>query len=230
MSTSRDFKVHCINPVLNKGAEGFENIRTLLQLICIRRTKELLDLPKFNAVECRLALSAEEQSRYQEISRAYKDAIDDAICGRNPADAYKYILRALLDLRTVCNYGTRTMPDDMKDYLFLSQDGPIQCAHCAGSISGEVGSEPGLAAILVSCDHVVCGQCVTAALADAKELELGNSIKCPQCSNSLKDTKEKPVIHFMKKSDSQAIEETTTSTKFLAITEDVRKFCRTDKW
>jgi SWI/SNF-related matrix-associated actin-dependent regulator of chromatin subfamily A3 len=230
LTSARDFKVHCINPVLNKGAEGFGNIRNLLHLICIRRTKELLDLPKFHAVERHLPLSVEERTRYQDISRAYKVAIDDAICGRKPADAYKFIFRALLDLRTLCNHGSRTMSDEMKDYLSLSQDGVMQCVYCESSVSDEDNSESGLAAIFTTCDHVVCGQCVTLAHDEAKKLESGYRIDCPQCSKPLQSTDRKPAIRFIRNLDSQAIEETSVSTKFSAITEDVRKFSSTDKW
>jgi SNF2 family DNA or RNA helicase len=202
----------------------------MLQLICIRRTKELLDLPKFNVVEHRLPLSAEEHTRYQDISRAYKIAIDDAICGRKPADAYRSIFRALLDLRMLCNHGSRTMNDEMKDYLFMSQDGSMQCAYCEGSVSDEGTSESGLAAIFATCDHVVCSQCVILAHAEAKKLESGDRVDCPQCSKPLQALDEKPAIRFVKNVDSQVIEETSTSTKFSAITEDVQKFSSTNKW
>lgn len=230
LTTPHDFKVHCINPVLNKRAEGFGNIRTLLRLICIRRTKELLDLPKFHAVEHRLSLSVEEQSRYQDISRAYKVAVDDALCGRKPADAYQFIFRALLDLRMLCNHGSRTMTDDMKDYLSLSQNGSMQCAYCEGSVSDEDTSESGLVAIFAPCNHVVCSQCATLAHAEAKKLESGDRADCPQCSKPLHSTDGRPAIRFIKNSESQVIEETSTSTKLSAITEDVRKFSSTDKW
>ena len=122
------------------------------------------------------------------------------------------------------------MTDEMKDYLSLSQDGSMHCIYCEGSVSDEDMSESSLAAMFATCDHVVCSQCVTLAHAEAKKLESGDRIDCPQCSEPLHPIDEKPAIRFIKNFDSQVIEETSTSTKFSAITEDVRKFSSTDKW
>src|ERR1700685_4020015 len=57
LSTSNSFKVHCIAPVKEKGSQGFNNIRTLLQCICIRRTQDLLNLPDHQKIEQQLKLS-----------------------------------------------------------------------------------------------------------------------------------------------------------------------------
>lgn len=164
------------------------------------------------------------------MNHAYKAAIDDAICGRKPADAYRFIFRALLDLWMLCNQPSRTMIVDIQDYLSLSQDGSMPCAYCEGSVSDEVTSESGLAAIFATCDHVVCSQCVTLAHAEAKKRESGDGVNCPQCSKPLHPVDGKPAIGFIKNLDSQAIEKTSISTKFSAITEDVYKFSSTEKW
>jgi SNF2 family DNA or RNA helicase len=232
LSTPRDYKTYCINPVLSKQAEGFGNIRTLLQTICIRRTKELLELPKFKTIEHRLTLSKDERTQYRDITRAYKTAIDDAISGRKPADAYRSIFQALLDLRLLCNHGSRdlSIKRETDDFMALFQEGPILCAYCESKLSVENPSEQTPAAIISSCSHIVCSECLDKVRGDMKRLESGSKVKCPSCSKRMLSEAGSPVIRFGTNSEPEDSDDSICSTKFAKIIEDISKHSSTEKW
>lgn len=100
------FRKYIIRPVETDSSGGLQNLRLLLDSVCLRRTKELLNLSepieKYHMVD----LSAAENRRYNKIGEDSRIAIDRAVCGHDTANAYSSVLQALVGLRLLCNNGT----------------------------------------------------------------------------------------------------------------------------
>jgi SNF2 family DNA or RNA helicase len=57
------FKKHIISPLMKNSQKGVENLRQLLDSVCLRRTKQLLDLPEVVTEPRLLNFSPEEKNR-----------------------------------------------------------------------------------------------------------------------------------------------------------------------
>jgi SWI/SNF-related matrix-associated actin-dependent regulator of chromatin subfamily A3 len=232
LSTPKEFKRQCIEPVERKGVDGFDKIRALLQIICIRRTQGLLQLPEHETMEHTLKFSEFERSEYLQVGKAYRATIDDAICGRKPADAYSSILKALLKLRLICNYGkspvtTTTSPTEDRevDLQALLQDGPATCVYCGIEIAADGSEEESLALKLPSCAHLVCFGCRETYLAD-----LEKSANCPTCSVALQKGSATLLQQAASRVDGTEQADEYISTKFKKLLEDVKAHLSTEKW
>jgi SWI/SNF-related matrix-associated actin-dependent regulator of chromatin subfamily A3 len=223
----REFKRYCIEPVERKGADGFANIRALLQIICIRRTQGLLKLPEHETIEHKLELSDTERLQYSKVTEDYKAAIEEAICGRKTADAYTSILKALLDLRRICNYGTSiltpTLPDGEEPQI-SSPEALTYCVYCGMKISTQ-GLEEDLPAVrLPACTHLSCFSCLEMYLADMEK-----SANCPTCLKLLQNRTPTPQQQIVK-SPIPSGRDKYVSTKFKKLLEDVQAHMKSDKW
>jgi SWI/SNF-related matrix-associated actin-dependent regulator of chromatin subfamily A3 len=235
LSKPQEFRKYCIQPVEKKGRDGFRNIRTLLQCLCIRRTKDLLELPPFEAKTYRLQLSSTERSNYSRITDAYKSAIDDAVCGRKPADAHSSILRALLKLRMICNHGkelaTNSDPSDGSEHLLeFLQDGLKLCVYCDAEIAPDRSKDELPGARLLACSHLVCRGCLNAYKEDLERIREGFDISCLKCSALMIDD---PLDGANMSQDEMVLTpnpQTYASTKFERILKDIKEHLSTDKW
>lgn len=205
---------------MNEGASGFDSIITLLRLICIRRTKELLDIPKPKFFERRLSLCVEERKRYNETIRLYKAAIDDAICEKKAAEAYQSIFTALFELRLLCSSGRRKPADRIKDSLALTQDRLMRCIYC----EDDIGDASALAAVLTTCSHCVCSHCCEAAEKDAAKIASGGIVHCLQCSMASSS------IHFLVESKPELDDKLAGSSKVAAVVGDLKVHSLLEKW
>jgi len=236
LSTAKDFRKYCIKPVERKGNRGFNNIRTLLQCVCIRRTKELLELPEFQKIEQYLELSSAERSAYNSVGECYKTAIDDAICGRKPADAYRSILQALLRLRLICNHGRiieaspRPGRENEEEMLAFLQEGDVSCAYCSTQVGLDRPKEEMPSAKLDPCAHVVCNSCLEKYHEDLEKVKQGFEIACPNCSTPLEEGNPKPFQLANVDVGQVSPGGHFVSTKFVKIMEDIRMHSTADKW
>lgn len=225
-----------MRPIEAGTSLGFENLRTLLKAICIRRTRNLLHLPKTRTVEYKLHLSTSEHSRYLQIGDSHRQAIDDAVCGRKPAEAYRTILQALLKLRMLCNHGTlqpndaTSVTDGADETLALLQDGSAICAYCGKDIVSDGAEEDFVAGRLPACSHVVCGGCIQQYQKDPQRLNEGFGVACPLCKFSLEEV---PVVSGRRAvgDNSQiSLSEDGVSTKLSKLLEDIKEHRFSDKW
>ncbi|OCL05743.1 hypothetical protein AOQ84DRAFT_412772 [Glonium stellatum] len=173
VSTSSEFRNHFVQPIQAGNIRGFENLRTLLNCICIRRTKDLLQLPDHRVVRYELHLSPDEKSRYSQILASHKKAIDDSVCGRKPSDAYRTIFQALLQLRMLCNHGSfQTVGREGDDRaLALLQEGAASCAYCNEDVISDGAKEDSVAGQLPACSHLVCQGCIQRYEEDLERLD-----------------------------------------------------------
>ncbi|KAF1995033.1 hypothetical protein P154DRAFT_475038 [Amniculicola lignicola CBS 123094] len=168
------FRKFITTPILSESGrrkDRFKNLQLLLQTLCLRRTRELLDLPKPITQERRLQLSLQEQAEYREILQRCRSDIDMAVSGRGKAKVNSTVLESLLKLRLYCNNGMATnmqvttlerLPADPDEILSLLQQMDRNvCAYCSGaiySINPAADADGGL--LLPNCKHMVCRTCM----------------------------------------------------------------------
>jgi SNF2 family DNA or RNA helicase len=218
--------------VEKKGHQGFDNIRKLLQCICIRRSRDLLDLPDLHEVERQFKLSQKELAAYDDVRSRYRKAVDDAICGKKPADAYRCIFQALLKLRLVCNHGkileastSSTLHEE--ELLALLQEGNISCAVCESQISLDGTEDDQPAAKLEPCDHFICKGCFKKYPTEERIRKAFNST-CPGCSTPLHENCFLPLPDNYERELNPGM--SFISTKFVEIIKDIKKQDPSEKW
>ncbi|KAI9644158.1 hypothetical protein NHQ30_007511 [Ciborinia camelliae] len=165
------FRKHIINPLLKEKDEGTHNLRALMDSICLRRTKKLLNLPSVEDVYRSVHFSVEEKLLYnstrQEEIRAMKQQDSQA---RNKKGYYG-IFQLQLQLRRLCNHGTFLKKGssisktdsqfDPEQALGLLQEKNIsRCHYCEVEITG---LDPGVTCRgrFTNCGHLLCFGCIS---------------------------------------------------------------------
>jgi SWI/SNF-related matrix-associated actin-dependent regulator of chromatin subfamily A3 len=171
------FRNFITRPIQSMSSNRFKNLRTLLESICLRRTKDLLDLPEPIPQRRRLPFSPFEQAEYNELLRNCIVEIDKAVSGHRKGTINSTVLESLLKLRLYCNNGSRTTALDSDEILSLLQqyDQNI-CSYCSGIIrliDRSRDTDGGI--LLPSCSHLVCRNCLPTHRAQKD--------KCPLCTN-----------------------------------------------
>lgn len=185
------FRKQISTPVFSKSAVRFTNLRRLLEALCLRRTKVLLDLPEPNTVTRLLELSVTESSQYHDYAESCKHAIDVAVSGRSIRKANQHVIQAILGMRLFCNDGMKALMKRQEVQsipLEHAQAGgyfqpfaePI-CVVCEGDVTIMDQDDDESSGTLTICQHVVCRACLPSYEIDLDEaLESGYS-QCPVC-------------------------------------------------
>ena len=137
-------------------------------MICLRRTRVLLDIPISEDQTVVLSLSSEERSLYSQIIDETARKIDDCISSRSITKAYRGIFGVILRLRLLCNNGTQHVSDSTSEAEVcraedqIAEDGIAACPICAGEINisdGRDGISPG--ASPQSSMQLLCPTCLS---------------------------------------------------------------------
>lgn len=147
----------------------FENLRRVLKTICLRRTREVLELPDPIVKLQRLPLSPTEQAQHDALYTKFRRDVDIAVSGRRSVVS-STVLRSILALRLFCNNGPSKiklrkgptgLPEDDEEALsYLQQNDKNACANCSNAIWAIDTSGEGHGGIFVpSCAHLVCHSC-----------------------------------------------------------------------
>ncbi|KAF2647501.1 hypothetical protein K491DRAFT_699594 [Lophiostoma macrostomum CBS 122681] len=217
------------NPINANSPTRFQNLGILLKTICLRRTRELLDLPEPVPQIRRIPLTPAERADYEDLLHQGQMQIDMAVSGRRKGRINSTVLEALLRLRLFCNNGKDSvdlhssihdLPEDPDEALtYLQQLNLNTCAYCSGTIYSLSESEDDESGIIIGkCAHLVCQSCLPQHRSQQKE--------CPVCA---KDNKQKSVTL-----ESRPMETSTVNTeyhgherrypsKLLAVLSDVQK-------
>ncbi|KAI0098178.1 SNF2 family N-terminal domain-containing protein [Nemania sp. FL0031] len=187
LEKSPSFRKFIINPIHSNSRSRFQNLQVLLETICLRRTRQLLDLPEPVAEVRELIFTSTEKSEYHDLLKKGKMYIDMAVSKRGKSTVNVAFLKSLLKLRLFCNNGhardplqpssneSLWNPDEALGYL--EQENQNYCAYCSGIIyymNESAGSEGGS---FTSCRyHVVCHSCLVQHRA--------RNQSCPICSAS----------------------------------------------
>ena len=184
LDRSSSFRGHIVNPIECGRTNGLSNLRSLLRCICLRRTKELLNLPEPQSFQYLLELSPVEQDEYANIGEAHRQAIDDAVSGHMTTETYRGILQALLRLRLLCNHGLLVqgpqatvtgVPEDPDVALsLLQQSDRAICAYCSCDIASIGDTNDPCSGVFIACSHLLCLGCIP-------QNTERNNVWCPLC-------------------------------------------------
>lgn len=180
------FRKFIINPTTSDSKACFQNLRALLQAICLRRTKEILNLPEPPTIFRRLPFTPLEQAAYDELLSTCKTKINMIVSNRRHGFINSTMLESLFKLRLFCNNGyTSLVPhpewNDLREHssealAYLGYHDQNICAYCSETIyciSDQSGTDG--AKFLPSCWHLVCSSCLPHQSA-------GND-NCPICNS-----------------------------------------------
>lgn len=154
------FRTYVIAPTL---IDRFTNLQTVLSTICLRRTREILGLPRPIARLRLIKFSNEERLQYTDLYEHYKRQVQMAVSGNG-----KYAsttLQSIHKLRLFCNNGPRGAQDELIEsddemLSYLVQLGENACAKCTNgvlSIDKVEGRDRGK--FIQPCRHLVCHSC-----------------------------------------------------------------------
>ncbi|KAK0718017.1 P-loop containing nucleoside triphosphate hydrolase protein, partial [Lasiosphaeria miniovina] len=111
-----EFHKHIAKPIEDKSRSGTAaNFRLLLQSVCLRRTKELINLPEPKEITYDVHLSDEETRLYDMVKEQAKAQMEDAISSSQGSKTSKAVLQMVMHLRRICNHGT--MDQDIQNYV-----------------------------------------------------------------------------------------------------------------
>jgi SWI/SNF-related matrix-associated actin-dependent regulator of chromatin subfamily A3 len=110
LDTAAAFRKHVIHPLMKGTGAGSESLRLLLDSICLRRSKNLLDLPDINVEDRVLEFSEAEREQYLSAELAMSKAIKHQVNLESTKKRYFGIFQLEMRLRRLCNHGTFQRP------------------------------------------------------------------------------------------------------------------------
>lgn len=191
LDDTKVFRKHVITPV---SSGHFTNMQRLLEALCLRRTKDLLNLPDSNNRYETLELSEIEYKVYRDYGESCRRAIDVAISGHSIKKANHHVIQAVLGMRLFCNEGSialqkrwsmQGLPADPIEALsYMQTNGQSDCALCSCEIQSIYQIDDHTSGVLTNCQHLVCGECLP-----DYETDLDNNLEdersqCPLCERS----------------------------------------------
>lgn len=235
LDNNATFRDHIANPIESGKAIGFTNLRTLLKSVCLRRTKDLLQLPKVEEITYELELSPQEKKIYRRIGESSKQLIDDVVSGRKTMDAYNIVLQAIVQLRLLCNHGTfgqTTRQSEATERLnldeslaLLQQTDEAICAICSCDVTSL--NDQGLnSGRFTTCSHLLCNGCFAQYEEDVERNRNGENSYCPICQESIELIVEEETQPCVINADDINIGQ---STKLLKLLEDIHQVRYSDK-
>jgi SWI/SNF-related matrix-associated actin-dependent regulator of chromatin subfamily A3 len=202
------FRKLIANPFNESGkrrAIAVRRLVTLLDSLCIRRTKERLHLPQAEDLRKELTFSPAEQQQYDKTVRDMSRCLKQQVGNSKSMNDFG-LFQINLQLRILCNHGTHQQPfawkrnawlenmRDMREFALTSMvaTGEVVCSYCketmpitsARNIYRMYGEQ---------CRHAICDLCSVASLdEDAEDGDF--EIQCPICAQTelLRDVKSRP--------------------------------------
>jgi SWI/SNF-related matrix-associated actin-dependent regulator of chromatin subfamily A3 len=167
-----NFRKYIMHPLIKGTRDGLENIRLLLDSICLRRTRKLLNLPDMTDDDRFVEFSSPERAMYNttqaEIIKAIKQGDNQA----RKDKGYIGIFHLQLQLRRLCNHGTfqksflRVSDDDIQfdpeEALALLQSrGHAKCTYCNIEVTDLKVIEDKCNGYFTVCGHLLCTACLS---------------------------------------------------------------------
>ncbi|KAF2230719.1 hypothetical protein EV356DRAFT_453359 [Viridothelium virens] len=193
-----NFRRYIVNPFEESEAGrelATQRLTTLIDSLCLRRTKELLNLPEEQSRTRMLTLSLDERSQYERTKTFMVQAIKQSAGEFDRHNTFS-MFQAQLQLRILCNHGTfqhhfqfqrRSLRDEQEDALCSSGgNAVIQCSSCKRSMP-TLGSNKIYRTFAEDCAHILCSECLESSDQDSGlgSSEVGDDdtiSHCPPCS------------------------------------------------
>ncbi|KAG2413393.1 hypothetical protein HFD88_002582 [Aspergillus terreus] len=103
------FRKFITNPTTSDSKACFQNLRALLQAICLRRTKEILNFPEPPTIFRTLPFTPLEQAAYDDLLSTCKTKINMIVSNRRHGFINSTMLESLFKLRLFCNNGNTSL-------------------------------------------------------------------------------------------------------------------------
>jgi len=184
------FRKHLVAP-LTKGAENsVDNLRQLLDSVCLRRTKQLLHLPEAVYEHQFLHFSAKEEQQYNDTRDKLVNLINKNGLKSKNQKGFLGVLQLQLQLRRLCNHGTFQEAslgadefDPNQAIALLKKQNAAKCESCSLKITGIQGIEETRNGNFTVCGHLLCMKCapkmkMKLELVDGRD----GCFKCSLCS------------------------------------------------
>lgn len=185
------FQAEIINPLKNSDPDGLSRLRSMLRVIMLRRTKEILTLLPREDIVHDLEFSAPERELY-EIFRDESRSLIDTVLREDTCKRGFSIMQSFLRQRQICNHGADLLPSLVRVGLkrkrrteerrrgAVADEVPIFCEACETEIDFSACTDRSFD----FCFHIVCAGCL-------KNLspEAGSSNVCPVCNEENSDRK-----------------------------------------
>lgn len=236
LEETKVFRKYVTVPIQSGAAQRFVNLRRLLEAICLRRTKSLLNLPDPITETHTLDLSVVESAAYHDFGESCRRAIDLAVSGQSLKKANHHVIQAVLGMRLFCNHGSRGLsgkwnprglPTDPEEALsYLQTSGKAFCARCDGEVQAVYQMGDRTSGVLTICQHLICGECLPMFEEDLEANMKDGRTQCPSCGHS------GPRDSFLLSSAATNTppQETVYPTKLLALLSNIRGHSPDDKW
>lgn len=176
----------------------FDSLRTLLGSICLRRTKDLLDLPEPLELTHELQLSHNELVEYKRIESRCTEEFHKSVGGQITAQTQDALLRLFLQLRIFCNNGTawtflsndRRALSPMDYFGYLQSVDQATCVVCSSEVSSLSNEQSDAGSgFLTKCCHLLCSSCFPHSIGMAKQArEESWTESCPCCGSNTSAT------------------------------------------
>ena len=189
------FREHVVKPTRRSFRAGCGAVQRTLAPLCLRRTKDLLDLPQPVFKNYIVCFSSSENEHYRNVMKQCRKSLDAAVSGRH---GLKHsMLQAILQLRIFCNQGTystfaRPCAEDGLDpdeaLALLQQNDLARCSNCSREVLILNQLEDSESGVLATCTHVLCRLCYDSAV-DATDAA---AFVCPACEQTVCNTRLQP--------------------------------------
>ncbi|KAF2116188.1 SNF2 family N-terminal domain-containing protein [Lophiotrema nucula] len=228
-----------ITAAIQSNSPGrFAKLRRLLEALCLRRSKLLLNLPDPITVTHKIHFSGPERQMYNDYGDSCKRATNEAITDHSLRKANQIIIETILRMRLFCNQGSAALagnwnsfglPSDPQEALsYLQTSGKdAACAQCDSEIISMYQTGDRSSGVLTSCQHLLCGECRPNYEADLEDSVEDERAQCPICGQ--RGEKSTFILEPAKTSESPVPAAPTCSTKLLALLHHVQKQGAADK-
>lgn len=188
-----EFKKYIVAPIMKD--QSIRALRLLLDSICLRRTKILLNLPDLKDEYRLLQFSDEERDFYNATEAEMSRTIKRQEMVEKSKRQYFGIFQLQLRLRRICDLGTfesRDFPTTASDdfdpeetLATLREMTNAECIYCGLKVSKSQSGKPSDRIYFTTCGHLLCSKCVPRFEMALKAKGQGSSLSCPLCSKEL---------------------------------------------
>ncbi|PTB66813.1 hypothetical protein BBK36DRAFT_1116970 [Trichoderma citrinoviride] len=204
-----------------------ERLVMLIGAFCLRRTKDIIELPELEQRLRVLEFSPEERKQYEDTKKILMRMIRHRV-GEVEKSAKFGLFQANLQMRLLCNHGTYQQPfswrrrsyrDEREAILSaaLGQSSEITCAGCQLPMP-VLGSSHMSNAFYENCSHVICSDCIEQSNTRS---EGGEAPHCPVCIRWLKHAMDN-TVGTADYDDAHYFSNEGHSTKMEALIKDVK--------
>ncbi|KAK0665455.1 helicase conserved domain-containing protein [Cercophora samala] len=164
------FRNKIVVPFCPDGDTAPRHFTLLLDALCLRRPKQMLELPPIEERNHYITLSKVERERYDKTAADMSSWIRHKAGLRAEQQDHFGIFQVQLQLRLVCNHGTFQKPfqrhgrrdkrAEREDYLYaLGPSAEIACSMCGIPVPAFDAVTPDFQRLNHDCGHVICQEC-----------------------------------------------------------------------